>query len=436
LSKLDLKKIGEFLPSFLWGALMLFPFVMQWYFVPANLVVQQGLMVFFAFFAFVVSDIFCYKINIDHDFSVVNDYDVRPWIFVFVIIVFVSFFIHINLAEKIPLFDFFMNKDGGGAVSREAFSKLLDVPIVFKYLLNWSLLVFAPLACVLLVFRKNYFCSIIVFVVCAFYSILATAKTPLIFFVIMFFMAFSYVYPRARSRVLVSALVLFAVFFFVLVIGLFNGGASLFSENDGNEINAIESIGGLASDDPRKVFSLGDRYRVVTKFQEDQRGFFKKKSEYIFYRVFLTPSDVSCRWYQYFSNIKSPLGLSSVFKSDPENAPSRSVGLWAYRDRFPDKYLYSINAYASIDSDGFARGGVIGAIFAILILVFFRVAARLLLVNNPLSLGAYGVVLGLISVLSASASVQAILFAQGLLPTMFILLYLKIKNIDFFSVSE
>ena len=133
------------------------------------------------------------------------------------------------------------------------------------------------------------------------------------------------------------------------------------------------------------------------------------------YRAFFTPADVSIRWYQYFSLPERRLGIASIVRRPTdEGRPSRVIGHWAYRDRFSTLYLDSVNAYASLDADAYARAGLPATLAAGVILAGLRTSLLALQAGCTDARICYGVGIGLLLLLPVQASLQAIVVVHGL----------------------
>lgn len=174
----------------------------------------------------------------------------------------------------------------------------------------------------------------------------------------------------------------------------------------------------LDSGDSSYPASIADRHRVWSATPIDRRpeaGPVVRRLDRLLYRAFFTPADVSIRWYQYFRPTERRLGLLSVVDRPPDAArPSRAIGLWAYRDRFPTLYLDSVNAYASLDADAYARAGLPAALAAGVGLALARVSLLGLQGRSTVARIGYGVGIALLLLLPAQASLQAILVIHGL----------------------
>jgi hypothetical protein len=135
------------------------------------------------------------------------------------------------------------------------------------------------------------------------------------------------------------------------------------------------------------------------------------------YRAALVPMEVSNRWYMFFPGVSGGYrGIDDIlFWRRPGNwvHPATAVAAWAYAERFPKRYLPSARAYASIDADAYAHGGL--WIVMLVSILFAAIRAALGWIRTPDLIGSsvYGVSLALFSFLPFQASLQALLVAQG-----------------------
>jgi hypothetical protein len=159
-------------------------------------------------------------------------------------------------------------------------------------------------------------------------------------------------------------------------------------------------------------FSIFDASRLI---DADEEPLYLRLPHYIVYRTFLTPVEVAYHWYAYFPNInggwRSPAELVGIVPQGLTHAANR-VGVWAYVERFPDHYLNSISAYSSLDADAYSFGGLLCVAIAGIIIFSIRMAAVLADIS-PLGRAVSALLICQIGMFAISASVQAILIAQG-----------------------
>lgn len=344
-------------------------------------------------------------------------------IILFLAVVFVLLSVYnIYLMPEIPIVKSVMgiNRHSSEiANSRMMATKSLGAPRIVLYGFNWALLVIAPLLVVMLVSSKRFIQSFLVFILAILYGMLTTAKLPsmMMFFCLLFSMACTF---RKFAVTIYKFVIICCIVFWVIVTSeiLIN-----FSVLYGNEAQRFDTK--YHSSDPRFNNTISDRIRIMGSLNKGKDASIldgiEDRARYLVYRMWLTPSDVSMRWFQYYT-INNSIGLmSTVEASGTNHAPSRSVGIWAYVDKFPQYYLSSINAYASFDADAFSRGGITGVIVATMILGLCRILLFLFRNKSVLGSSAYGIGIALLTVLPIQSSVQAILVANGLLVVMLIL---------------
>jgi hypothetical protein len=125
------------------------------------------------------------------------------------------------------------------------------------------------------------------------------------------------------------------------------------------------------------ALSVGDIYRI----REDENGpsSLGKTADYVVYRTFLGPAEVSSRWFEYFPTTYGGfLKSQGLWQTTPSGrSPANIVGVEVYRHRFPYRYLETVSAYASVDADAHAHWGYLGIMIAGLGLLLLRAASRI-----------------------------------------------------------
>jgi hypothetical protein len=164
---------------------------------------------------------------------------------------------------------------------------------------------------------------------------------------------------------------------------------------------------------PLKCLTVGDAYR------DYNNTMVKKKENYqqsiiihLLYRSFVTPIDVSSRWYQYYyyNDKKQFTDINQPRNKHPANI----IANWAYVDRFPYIYLSTAMANSSIDADSYARFGIIGIIISSIIIVLMFLWMYFFYTNSVISRLIFICFIILMSILLPQASIQAILVAHGI----------------------
>lgn len=429
---IQLDSIVEFAPSIGWLMLMLWPFLYQYSdFHPATRPLQL-VVVSTIFLLLFLSDSLCCQRSVKRVF-VVDDKVGKSWLIYLGISFIVPVTMHLYLMPKIPLLSWAFDAEATREflmILREGAAKLLDVPTLVKYLFAWSLVILAPIYIVLAFWAGFWGLALMGLVIASLYAVATLAKFPLVFLWSACLFA-ACTLPSRFRRVLSSVWIGAGILGMVGVSTLLLSGALDFMKMSPPQGQSL-AFSAMKEDDPRRTLTLGDNARLESPEAAQQRSGLMSLATSTLYRVWLTPADVSHRWYQYFTHVKKePLGLYDFFPSRARQgeAPSRTVGIWAYQERFPDKYAETISAYASFDADAFARGGVWGAALGTILLLFVRVGANFLITSQPISLVSYGVLLCGLAILPSSASLQAMLGAQGLFLILLLLLILRLRSV-------
>ncbi len=420
----------EFAPSVGWLGLMVLPLVFQYPELHPTGRLLQVTLVSLIGLLMLVADSLCFRT------SLVRLIDGGPrvsnyWLAATGLCFLLPAAAHLYLMPHIPLLVGIVDSDATFSslmLLRHESAKLLQVPTLVKYVFNWTLLVFAPVYIVIAVFVGHWRLGLAGLVVAAIYAVATLAKLPLVLLLTSCLFAFC-VMPTRFKRGLSVSLTGFALFGLTMTGVLMASGSLTFLKGSNAELLA-PVFEQMQPDDPRRALTYGDYYRLDVAEADPQRSRFGALVQYVVYRTWLTPADVSNRWYQYFVYVqKEPLGLQSLIvapRGAGAEAPSRTVGIWAYRTRFPHKYLDTISAYASFDADAFARGGILGVVIAAVLLLAARISAAMLVTAHPVGLASYGVLLCVLAILPSSASLQAIVGANGLFIVLIVLLGIRL----------
>ena len=428
----------ELLPSLGWSMLMTLPFTLQ-----SNTLGDGGARAvqFFGVFvvglALLLGDIFSRSIQA-RIFSQVNftlaDHlsDYRPFMFWFLALAGA----HVALMDHVPLFEQLrgVRDDRVLLQMREATSKLLEVPELLKFAFVWALTIAAPLTIYLLVVRRKLVLASAFAVICVLYARASLAKLPLYLLVTSCTLLLLPEIPKARRRlVLTIALVISIPIAMNAALFLASNPLSVFRYGPPKE-----RLEGLVASSTSAMLplTLGDRLRLMPKEEELTLTSSQRRYNYLVYRMFLVPAEVSSRWYEYFPRKSDGYigteGLVPGSRDRGYSHPANRVGLWAYASRFPAQYLASVHAYASIDADAYARFGVAGILGVGVVTLLLRVGLCALRVSSPVTDALYVIGLTLIAVLWPMASLQAALVANGiLLVLMLMYLYRRLATTQF-----
>lgn len=409
-------------PTLVWSALMLIPFILVSGDFALPALWPQALGIAIVSVALAAGDMVGVHLgptgtmNKEATTQAIQEKDGNRWpIFVLLLVIFLIPVYHVIKAGNVPMVDFL---SGGAtrtenALSREAFAKLLPEPQIVKYAFNWVLSVLGPFLIALLVRRGWFFAAAAVFAWLVIYSIASMARAPLLIFVILTALACSFALPSwTRTAARWTTIGVFGVFVASSVFRI----DQLVDHHNAVGISSPAYTAFMqrhADQAPIQSFTVADADRLR---DVDATGFALRTYQYTVYRVFMTPIDVSHRWYAYYGHIADDWRpLSEIVGQRPSGQmhAANQVGTWAYQQRFPDKYLDSVSAYGSVDADAYAFGGIPAVILAALGLLVLRLTAAFLPEGKPEFITS-AIIIGQLSLFTTSASLQAILVAQGL----------------------
>ena len=355
---------------------------------------------------------------------------------------------HLNMMPKVPLFEWLMgaaNSPLSYAEMREQSSKLLHVPIWIQHAFQLSIVFSSPLALVILLNYRKYLLALVLISTTLVYSFTTLARWPITLFAAICIIVFLRSLPqRSRYRFGMALLILLTPIIIYAAHFLFSHPASVLNyrlaadslETQGNVSPALlndHRIQNLRA----QPFTITDHHRRLGIDLNEAAGSLGRAINYFVYRAVLTPVDVSHRWYIYYPDIHGSYvgfyGLTPSSRNDEKfQHPSNQVCLWAYVSRFPDKYLPSCHAYASIDADAWARGGYLGLITVSLLLLIFRLMAGYFRLEGQMGDSIYVAFLVVFSFSLPIASIQALMQSQGTLYYWFIpiafLIYDRSRN--------
>lgn len=412
---------SESVPGVMWFCLMTLPFAVQWpYFVAGPRETQAvGIMITGA--ALMLGDFI--KIRRTNAKTVLLDNGVNENTLINRLmnnyIVYAALFgaialYHLAHISEVPLLEKYIYHADLSTLKemRENSSKLLDVPLVFKYMFTWATGIIAPLGFLLMLKRKLYLRAFLFIILALLYARITMALLPGLYmlFTVCFAAALEW-RPGISKKIIIPLAVIIALFLVKAGLFLAAGPYSLFRyQADPARFTAF------SDGDPRNTSTIPDNFRLVP---QDKLSFVEKNINYVVYRFFLVPAEVSGKWYQFYPEIGggytgfrdlSPGGRGQGFVH-----PSNAVGRWAYEQKHPQMYLASVNAYASVDADAHARMGMPGVLLAGLVLLGFRLSIKKIRVNSLIGRSLYSIVVVQLALLPVQASLPAILVAQGML---------------------
>lgn len=409
----------EIMPTIIWVLLMGLSMLVQFDTFPTKTASIQLFGIIFIGICLMIGDGWQPRrllLGASHDgWHMLSDYKIYVFLFVGLAIY------HLLLLEHIPLLEKFI----GGGVSdttlvemREQASKLLQVPTLLKHVFNWNIKIIGVLAFCLLLKSSKYVLAALFFICVCLYTVMDLSKCSIVLFIasLMFILLWRFPF-RKRLYVYISMLLIFILM--GITVGVFSLGNP--KENfDATHIKTSQT-GELRGQTQQEVaqnlpLTYGDRHRLKPDVVSKDFNYFL---DYILYRVFLVPAEVSSKWYQFYSQPSESFsgldGLLPGTRGPGYVHPARRVGNWAYTKRFPEKYLDTVHAYASIDADAYGRFGIFGIIVVGLLVVFMRIIFKYLRNNTPLALIMYPMSVMCLSMLLPMASIQAILVAHGFL---------------------
>lgn len=418
-------KIIEFLPTISWFLFMVLPFIVQFnYFYPATRAIQTA-NVLIVFIALLFIDIFFYKKPINK-IPLMNASLLKK---IFLLLIISSALILNNLIslKEIPIFNIFSNQDL--YVLRNEATKNTQIPNFYKYLLNGVSNLLLPLLLVIFYRLKKYSIFIPFLFLAIIYSIHSLSKLPLILMLFSFVVLLTFF---EKDNFLLKNLKRISIFFFIYIsiLGIYDLSKNYELPKYTNENLTVRPK--ILLDHKLNYNSIADDFRFK-KLHAYKGSFYSYKDTtyekiktylyYPYYRFFLTPSDVSSRWYQYFSDKKLILFADYIKHIDKEK-PSRIVSNWAYNSRSPEGYPLSNNANASFDADAYVRFGFFGVISSLLIIFLLRFVAFKYSNRNIVSKLSYFIFVINLSFFIPSASIAAIFLAQALLLNIFLVIFI------------
>ncbi|MHB0984019.1 MAG: hypothetical protein ACYC05_00310 [Sulfuricella sp.] len=409
----------ESLPSLFWFGLISLPFAVQFRTFAENGLAVQLFGIIFVGLCLLIGDLLKVRPRsvaapvVAPNLSVFTDYKLYAVVFFSVALY------HLSLLDHVPLWEKYVHHVDDEKllqVMRERSSKLLQVPDLLKYTFNWIVNIAAPVTIYLLLTRKKYIGAFLFFAAAMLYAQMSLAKVPTFIMVacILALLLWTMTYKK-RARLYLLSL-------FLLVPVCWDAGSFFASSPESvfkyeppqKRVIAL----GLQADDPRIKLTFGDKSRLHPRKSDAQSHFLVGRYNYYIYRGFLGPVEISNRWYQFFPSVTGGYvgweGLLPGSRNDHYVHPAQRVGNWAYTERFPEWYLTTVHAYASVDADAYARFGILGIVVVGLMILITRIALKWLLIDVPLVQALYVIGLVMLSLLLPVASLQAIFVANGL----------------------
>lgn len=336
---------------------------------------------------------------------------------------------HMATVEKIPLVMSF-----SGAYSeaidqaRVDFSRAYAFFPPLRYVFNLSTVVMGVPAVLLLWVQKRKLWAAALLAWVFIYCIMGTAKGPVT--LAMRIAATGFIHFAQES----ARKTMGRIFVALAAAGMIFLASLTMSTNDPTRVlsGLDQKMAGAKRISAERPYLIGDYLRVPGSELIRQGPCFKpwlcSKANYLTYRIFLTPIEVSARWYEYFHLYpveRITYGRSILdTRSGTVMHPAQAVSRWGFHEPFPHDYKADISyAYASLDADAYGRYGIWGIFLALVFYTGARCASVWFHDLKAPSRGVYYVaVVAVLTMIPSNASVQAMLSAQGLAPLLAVLL--------------
>ena len=340
-----------------------------------------------------------------------NKLKVRPTLLAGVIIVLVLPVAHFVLAGTPPLLAgiFGDTNSSINAINREIYSKF-SIPYFLKLPTNWVINFIGPVLIIKLFLMKKYKFAASLTIWCLFYASASTAQMPVIILLCTILFGSFFMLSDKHKNIITA--VLSTIFLATTLLGIQYGNSILQNKNECPvPNNATLTPGNINRSCEQKII-------IITPIVD-----------HISYRYFLTPIEVSNKWYEYYGSGKhEQRSLFDLVDRSASAQAANKVGIWGFQNLFPERYLSSVSAYASIDADAYSFFGL-GSVFLVaLLLLLIRVFISIpVSASNDLARIFQGIAFGQLVIFPFQASIQAMLFPQGLIMILLIFLYLKNK---------
>jgi hypothetical protein len=423
-----LNRFLDVAPTLSWALLMQAPFILQsGLYRPENAWIQSD-GIFIMGCAIAIGD--CYSLfNKDKIQYQPTNINTKPLLVVCIIGLIVLPLYHLSQVESTPFFDRLIGDFGAGEIAqkREQFGKELNINIFYKYGIQWVSTLFGPLAFYLLVIRKKYIFALVVCFWIIAYSILSTARLPVLLFLFFSAMSIAHKIPARLRKFIGLMIYICCIGFLVLSLQRLGEIQDWYAENKSSNLIIKNYNESVVAKDPNRNITLNDLERIEGVIIP---GKFSPTVNFLIYRIFLSPVDVSHNWYTYYGWIAQEKRSfwDLIHRRNGGFAASNLVGQWAYYERFPNRYLSTVSAYGSIDADAYSFGGMLGVLLISLTYLSLRIYAARLNANAATKFIASLMICYFI-VFLIQASLQAILIAQGLLMLVFISLLFSLEKI-------
>jgi len=410
---LKCRKGFQLLPSITWFFSMVIPMIYSKQFFAENFSSLQLKGIFLITTALCCGDLLAiYVMNNSSAVKISkNKLALRPVLLVGVTLILVLPIIHFILAGTPPLITgiFGDTNPSINAINRETYTKF-SIPYFFKLLTNWVINFMGPALIVKLLLMKKYKFGALLTIWCLFYASTSTAQMPVIIFVCTLLFGSFFILGNNHKNLITA--VLTSIFLVTTLFGVLYGNSILQHKNECSvPSNVTLTPGNINRSCVQKIVIINP---IV---------------DHVSYRFFLTPIEVSNKWYEYYGSGKyEPRSIVDLVDRSASAQAANKVGIWGFQTLFPERYLSSVSAYASIDADAFSFFGLISVFFVAILLLLIRVFISIpVSVSNDLARIFQGIAFGHLIIFPFQASIQAMLVPQGLIIILLIFFYLKNK---------
>ena len=402
----------NFLPTFGWFFFSLFPFFLLE--INSNIEnTQQSIGIFAILFFIFVADLIVsrkkFELSGKKSIEILKSTHIIAFISLIICLLFPL--LQVITSGKIPILTAINDKGFSKqwAMERQSFNHVLDHYFPLNYLGNWIIVFFAPIVFSYLISINKKLLAF-VFVSYSFvFTILSGEKSHFLILITIYGLILSLKHSRVKFFIL--------VFLSLTSVLMMLGSISSFHNK-----NFIEKCRVKTTYDIR---TPGDVSRACPQYNALNSELGRIPS-YLSYRLVLTPPEVSHFWYLNFSDLKEgSQGFSGIFDRT-EQSLANKIGVKYYFERFPDGYLKTVNAYASLDADSYSRFGFIGVILSGFIFMLLRFTVDYFKNNKSEFSAIYSSGLILLTFLPYQASIQSLLVPYGLVLFLPIMAYLKL----------
>jgi len=387
-------KWSAFLPSSAWFVIMVIPFLQSLMFQNQGFPRTQSFGISIIFLSLILGDFYGYKsMRQPQERAYLQPKKSALKVTLASLIILIPV-LHYFSASEIPIFHIFNPLES--TYSRENYSKLATLPYWLKMLPNIYFAFIAPLVLAFFLRLGNKKTFLILFFWASFYAISSTAEFVILIFLTM--TAFS-IQASLGFRHLRVLEILMGISLFTIILS----GISVQSQLNSNPSGCGSTLVDYST--------YTDKYLVC---RENNQTLVNPLVDKVGYRVFLTPINVSSWWYKYYEE-NPHRSFQSIINRELGSQPSNIIGKIAYFDRFPNSFLKSISANSSIDADSFSFGWPFTWISGFILFIMRILSASGLRSKDFFERSSGAILLGGLILLPFTASIQAILIAQGML---------------------